>query len=186
MSWKFREITKMNIFAATLLLHNLLSATHPPLPSAKRFFIAARQCYLEMKTIKQPYFSILSSIILWIGACPPLSAYTPSRVNSVRPQKLFIQLGWGLNSLQPSRSSCPPVAGLQYCSTSPGHKVMNLNRAQGKPPHTPPSLLILRTFGQHQSPCRQYWELQAVCITALNPQYITVVLNTADRGSDVG
>ena len=28
-------------FAATLLLHNLPSATHPPLPSAKRFFNAA-------------------------------------------------------------------------------------------------------------------------------------------------
>ena len=36
-------------FAATLLLPNLPSATHPPLPSAKRFFFAERQCYLEMK-----------------------------------------------------------------------------------------------------------------------------------------
>ena len=54
----------MKIFAATLLLHNLPSAAHPPLPSAKRFFIVARQCYLEMKTIKQPYYSIVSSIIL--------------------------------------------------------------------------------------------------------------------------
>ena len=58
------------IFAATLLLHNLLSATHPPLPSAKTFFIAARQCYFETKTIKQPYFSILSSIII----CRPHSS----------------------------------------------------------------------------------------------------------------
>ena len=55
----------MKMFAATLLLHNLPSATHPSLPSAKRFFIVARQCYLEMKTIKQPYFYILSSLILW-------------------------------------------------------------------------------------------------------------------------
>ena len=31
-------------FAATLLLHNLPSATHPPLPSARRFFNAAGQC----------------------------------------------------------------------------------------------------------------------------------------------
>ena len=46
-------------FAATLLLHNL--------PSAKRFFIEARQCYLEMRMIQQPYFSILSSIILWLN-----------------------------------------------------------------------------------------------------------------------
>ena len=35
------------------------------------------------------------------------------------------------------------------------------------PPPTSPSSLILGTFGQHQSPCWQYWELQAVCITAL-------------------
>ena len=34
-------------------------------PSAETFFIAARQCYFEMKTIKQMYFSILSSLILW-------------------------------------------------------------------------------------------------------------------------
>ena len=33
-----------------------------------------------------------------------------------------------------------------------------LHRAQSNP-HTPPSSLILETFGQHQSPCRQYWEL---------------------------
>ena len=52
-------------FAATLLLHNLPSATHPPLPSARRFFNAARQSYFEMKTNTEPYFSILSSIILW-------------------------------------------------------------------------------------------------------------------------
>ena len=32
----------MNIFTATLLLHNLPSATHPSLLSAKTFFIAAR------------------------------------------------------------------------------------------------------------------------------------------------
>ena len=52
-------------FAATLLLHNLPSATHPTLPSDRRFFNAARQCYFEMKTNKEPYFSILSSKILW-------------------------------------------------------------------------------------------------------------------------
>ena len=58
---------RTKIFAATLLLHNLPTVTHPPLPSAKRFFIAEKQCYLEMKTLKEPYFSILSilsSIIL--------------------------------------------------------------------------------------------------------------------------
>ena len=62
MLWKFR---KMNIFAATLLLHNLPSATQPPLLSTKTFFIAAWQCYFGMKTIKQQYFAILSSLILW-------------------------------------------------------------------------------------------------------------------------
>ena len=51
-------------FAATQLLHNLPYATHPPLLSAKRFFNAARQCYFDMKTIKEPCFSILSIIIL--------------------------------------------------------------------------------------------------------------------------
>ena len=45
-------------FAATLLLHNLLSATHPPLLSAKRFFNGARQCYFDMKTNKELCFSI--------------------------------------------------------------------------------------------------------------------------------
>ena len=60
------KFTKHEIknFAATLLLHNLPSATHPPLPSARRFFNAARQCYFEMKTNKEPCFSILSFIIL--------------------------------------------------------------------------------------------------------------------------
>ena len=65
-SRKFPEITKTKLVAGTLLLHNLPSATHPPLLSAKRFFIAALQCYLHLKTLKEPYFSILSSIILWI------------------------------------------------------------------------------------------------------------------------
>ena len=51
-------------FAATLLLHNLPSATHPPLQSARRFFNVEQQCYFEMKTNTEPYFSILSSIIL--------------------------------------------------------------------------------------------------------------------------
>ena len=51
-------------FEATLLLHNLPSATHSPLPSARRFFNAAQQCYFEMKTNTEPYFSVLSSIIL--------------------------------------------------------------------------------------------------------------------------
>ena len=37
----------------------------PSPPAAKRFFIAARQCYLDLKTLKEPYFSILASIILW-------------------------------------------------------------------------------------------------------------------------
>ena len=60
-------------FAATLLLHNLPSATHPPLLSARRFFNAVRQCYLEMKTNKVPYFSILSSIILWLRSTPSAS-----------------------------------------------------------------------------------------------------------------
>ena len=52
-------------FAATLLLHNLPSATYPPLPSARRFFNAVWQCYFEMKPNKGPCFSILSFIILW-------------------------------------------------------------------------------------------------------------------------
>ena len=53
-------------FAATLLLHNMPSATHPPLPSARRFFNVVQQCYFEMKTNKEPCFSILSIIILCI------------------------------------------------------------------------------------------------------------------------
>ena len=58
---------KIKNFAKILqpLLHNLPSATHPPLLYARRFFNAAWQCYFEMKTNKEPYFSILSSIILW-------------------------------------------------------------------------------------------------------------------------
>ena len=52
-------------FVATLLLHNLPSATYPPLLSARRFFNAARQCYFDMKRNKEPCFSILSSIFLW-------------------------------------------------------------------------------------------------------------------------
>ena len=57
---------KSKNFTATLLLLNLPSATHPPLQSARRFFNAVRQCYFEMKTNMELYFSILSSIILCI------------------------------------------------------------------------------------------------------------------------
>ena len=48
-------------FAATQLRHNLPSATrtHPPLLSARTFFNAVRHCYFEMKTNKEPNFSIL-------------------------------------------------------------------------------------------------------------------------------
>ena len=65
-SRKFGEVTKTKNenFTAILLLHNLLSYTHPPLLSARRFLNAVRQCYFEMKTNKELYFSILSSIIL--------------------------------------------------------------------------------------------------------------------------
>ena len=52
-------------FASNLLVHNLPSATQPSLPSARRFFNVARQCYFKMKTNSEQYFSILSSIILW-------------------------------------------------------------------------------------------------------------------------
>ena len=48
----------------TIHIHNLPSAAPTPLPSARRFFNATRQCYFEMKTNMEPYFSILSSIIL--------------------------------------------------------------------------------------------------------------------------
>ena len=61
---KISQHYENKIFAATLVLHNLLSATHPPLLSAKKFFIAAWQCFFEMKTNKELYFSILSSLIL--------------------------------------------------------------------------------------------------------------------------
>ena len=60
-------------FAATLLLHNLPSATQPPLQSARIFFNVARQCYFEMKMNTELYFSILSSIILWMN-----SSYYPN------------------------------------------------------------------------------------------------------------
>ena len=66
---KFREIMKKKNFAATLLLLNLTSATHPPLLSAIRFFNAAQQCYFEMKTKTEQYFSILSFIILCSALC---------------------------------------------------------------------------------------------------------------------
>ena len=51
---KISQNYENKIFAATLLLHNLLSAsaTHPPLLSARRFFNAARQCYFYIKTNK--------------------------------------------------------------------------------------------------------------------------------------
>ena len=52
---------------AILLLHNLPSATHPPFPSARRSFNAPAMLLFEMKTKTEPYFSILSSIILWTG-----------------------------------------------------------------------------------------------------------------------
>ena len=65
-------------FSATLLLHNLPSATHPPLTSARRFFNAAQQCYFEMMTNKELYFSILSSIILWWR--PSLLLFTESQL----------------------------------------------------------------------------------------------------------
>ena len=59
------------------------------------------------------------TILFFIGSwCPPLPS--PRRAASVRPQKFFCQLSWGLYSLQPSHSSWPPVAGLQESATSPG------------------------------------------------------------------
>ena len=51
---------------------NLPPATHPPLPSAKRFFNAAWQCYFDMKMNKEPCFSILSIIILCL---PPRARF---------------------------------------------------------------------------------------------------------------
>ena len=39
-----------------------------------------------------------------------------------------------------------------------GTKKYKLYRVQSNPPN-PPSSLILGTFGQHQSPCQQHWEL---------------------------
>ena len=39
------------------------------LPYSYTIFIAARQCYLEINTIKQLYFSILSFIIWWLTLC---------------------------------------------------------------------------------------------------------------------
>ena len=75
-------------FATTLLLHNLLYATHPPLPSAKRFFNAARQCYFDLKTNKEPCFSILSIIILCIQGCGTGSACTIPLGSGSRSEKL--------------------------------------------------------------------------------------------------
>ena len=51
-------------FAATLLLHNLLSATHPPLSSARRFFTVAQQCYFEMKTNTEEYGTVLFNSVI--------------------------------------------------------------------------------------------------------------------------
>ena len=49
------------------------------------------------------------------------------------------------------------------------HRVMNNIESKATPPPSPQPSLSLNsgTFVQHQSPCRQYWELQAVYITAL-------------------
>ena len=48
-----------------IICHLLLTLPSSPLPSARRFFHPRmRQCYFEMKTNKELYFSILSSIIL--------------------------------------------------------------------------------------------------------------------------
>ena len=83
---------------ATLLLNNLPSATHPPLKSAKRFFIAAQQCYLEIKTIKQPNFSILSSIILC--SWTTIAVFSSEFSMSMLIQYLLMLLGLKLWSLK--------------------------------------------------------------------------------------
>ena len=49
---------------ATLLLHNLPSATHPPLKSAKRFFIAAQQYNKDDKATKLFHSVIYNSVLL--------------------------------------------------------------------------------------------------------------------------
>ena len=53
---KFGEITKTNIlqppYSYSYTICRLLSATHPPLPSTRRFFNVAWKCYFEMKTNK--------------------------------------------------------------------------------------------------------------------------------------
>ena len=63
--FQFREITKKECLQqpySYTICHLLLN---PPLPSTRRFFNAVRQCYFDMKTNKEPCFSILSSIFLW-------------------------------------------------------------------------------------------------------------------------
>ena len=91
-SWNYENKN----FAATLLLHNLPSATHPLLPSVRRFSNAVRQCYFEMKTIKEPYFSILSSIILWfIYSIPNLTGWVTdtdcaSKQNLINSKHFYI------------------------------------------------------------------------------------------------
>ena len=58
-----------------------------------------------------PFFSSWELVL-----CEP----SIGRAALVRPQKFFCPHGWGHNNLQPSHSSCPPVAELQDCATSPG------------------------------------------------------------------
>ena len=46
-------------------------------------------------------------------------------------------------------------------------------RAESTPlPSNPPSSLILGTFGRHQSPCRQYWELMYCAFTGLGTRVL--------------
>ena len=93
-------------FAATLLLHNLLSAFHPPLPSARRIFNVALQCYFEVKTNTEPYFSILSSLILWCICIFNFQHYTGLYCTLYNVQLYNVQLYYCMYTLPTTTPSC--------------------------------------------------------------------------------
>ena len=82
-SQKFHEITKTKILQPpySYTISRLLLTS--PLPSAIRFYNVVQQCYFEMKTNTEPYFSILSSTIQWSTTTPVLNLALTQLVNPI-------------------------------------------------------------------------------------------------------
>ena len=64
-------------------------STQTPLLSARRFFNVAQQCYFEMKTNTEPYFSILSSIVLCSSHILHTSSNIPHHFSSTPQPTTF-------------------------------------------------------------------------------------------------